>query len=355
MGRPGERPCRKPLATTMEAGDKTAWPGLPWSLDAEDADMTDMPQPPSIRCHRRAAGRSGVAARGRAVLSGAALFGATIGLLVPTGAGHADDAEPPRTQAERMAALGLIRYRGAWRTSQEIELIERDEAATRGQVEWKVKIKRLRRSLAQPATADRAAEELREISDPLAVSALAEAFAAEQNYQVRCCYLESLARIRSPEALAILVGVARDHPDSETRITAVEHLVAIGPHQAVSPLVASLASSDNAQVNRAADALGRLGVQTAIGPLIDALETRHVVTTGGGQPAGSTSATFTPQGGGLSMGGGPKQKVVSVRNDRVLEALVTLTGENFEWNAAAWRAWLVNQRSLPEDFDPRRD
>jgi len=37
-----------------------------------------------------------------------------------------------------------------------------------------------------------------------------------------------------------------------------------------SPLVASLASSDNAQVNRAADALGRLGVQTAIGPLIDA-------------------------------------------------------------------------------------
>jgi len=54
------------------------------------------------------------------------------------------------------------------------------------------------------------------------------------------------------------------------------------------------------------------------------------------------------------MGGGPQKKVVPVRNDRVLEALVTLTGVNFEWDAAAWRAWLVNERSLPADFDPRR-
>jgi len=45
-----------------------ARPGLPWSLEAEDADMNDMPQPTSIRCRRRAAGRRGVAARGRAVL-----------------------------------------------------------------------------------------------------------------------------------------------------------------------------------------------------------------------------------------------------------------------------------------------
>jgi HEAT repeat protein len=122
----------------------------------------------------------------------------------------------------------------------------------------------------------------------------------------------------------------------------------------VPPLVAALAGSDNARVNRAAEALGRLGVPTAIGPLITALETRHLAVVGDGQPAGSTSATFTPQGGGLAMGGGPKRKLVAVRNARVLEALVTLTGENFEWNADAWRAWLVNERSLPADFDPRR-
>lgn len=54
------------------------------------------------------------------------------------------------------------------------------------------------------------------------------------------------------------------------------------------------------------------------------------------------------------MGGGPKKKVVRVRNDRVLEALVALTGVNFEWDQAAWRAWLINERALPADFDPRR-
>ena len=259
-----------------------------------------------------------------------------------------------QTQAERMAALGLVRYRGAWRTAQEIELIERDEAAALGSRQWVAKLERLRRQLDQPAAADRAAEEIRELSDPLAVAALASALAAEPAFRVRSWYVEALAHIRSPEALQVLVATARDHADPETRIAAVERLVVLGPHQAVPPLVAALASADNAQVNRAAEALGRLGVSSAIGPLIAALETKHVVATGGGQPAGSTSATFTPQGGGLSMGGGPKAQVVPVRNARVLEALVTLTGQNFEWNADAWRAWLASERALPRDFDPRR-
>jgi HEAT repeat protein len=171
---------------------------------------------------------------------------------------------------------------------------------------------------------------------------------------VRLAYLEALSHIRTPDAVATLIGTARDHPDRETRFAAVERLVVIGPHQAVSPLVAGLASADNAQVNRSAEALGRLGLPEAIEPLIAALETKHMTVSGGGQPAGSTSATFTPAGGGLSMGGGPKPKLVAVRNDRVLEALVALTGQNFEWEAAAWRAWLANERALPAGFDLRR-
>ena len=262
--------------------------------------------------------------------------------------------DPALTQAERMAALGLIRYRGAWRTPQEVELIERDEAATIAAKQWNAKLARLRQRLEQPATADRAAEEIREISDPLAVAAVAAALISEPVFAVRRAYVEALSHIRTPDAIATLIGTARDHPDRETRFAAVERLAMIGPHQAVSPLVAGLASADNAQVNRSAEALGRLGLPEAIGPLIAALETRHLTASGGGQPAGSTSATFTPAGGGLSMGGGPKPKLVAVRNDRVLEALVSLTGENFEWDAVAWRAWLANERALPAGFDPRR-
>ncbi len=259
---------------------------------------------------------------------------------------------PPETPAERMTAMGFIRYRGAWRTAQEIELIERDEAAKIASKQWVGRLERLRRSLDKPS-GDRAAEEIREISDPLAVSALGLAIMKEPVLQVRGWYIESLARIRTPEALMTLVATALDHPDRETRIAATERLVLVGPHQAVPVLASALASADNAQVNRAAEALGRLGVPSAIEPLIASLETNHVVVTGG--PAeGSTSATFTPAGGGLSMGGGPKKKVVRFRNDRVLEALVLLTGVNFEWDAAAWQAWLINERMLPADFDPRR-
>jgi hypothetical protein len=166
-------------------------------------------------------------------------------------------------------------------------------------------------------------------------------------------YVEALSRIRSADAAAALVAVAVDHVDPETRIAAAERLVVIGPHLAVPQLVAALGSADNARVNRAAEALGRLGVPTVVAPLIEALQTEHLVVAGDGTPEGSTSATFTPSGGGLAMGGGTKRVKVTLRNERVLEALVTLTGVNFEWNAAAWRAWLANRQS-PPDFDPRR-
>ena len=54
------------------------------------------------------------------------------------------------------------------------------------------------------------------------------------------------------------------------------------------------------------------------------------------------------------MGGGPKQQLVAVRNERVLEALVTLTGVDFGWDATAWRAWFAGERQPPPEFDPRR-
>ncbi|MEI7782011.1 MAG: hypothetical protein WCJ18_08830, partial [Planctomycetota bacterium] len=124
----------------------------------------------------------------------------------------------------------------------------------------------------------------------------------------------------------------------------------------------ALASPDNARVNRAAEAIGRLvgdspaaGTTLAglIGGLIAALETQHMTLVGAGAPEGSTTATFTPAGGGLAVGGGAKRVKTTVRNERVLEALVTITGANFEWNAAAWRAWLASCES-PPDYDPRR-
>jgi hypothetical protein len=271
-----------------------------------------------------------------------------------------DSALPRKSQQEVMSERGYVRYRGSWRTVQEIELIERAERANLARKEWVQKLERLRKQLDAGTSSAIAAgrpgnvaEEIREIADPHAVPAIVAALGQEQVWPVRLLYVEALSHIASGEARMALVATAVDHPDEETRAAATERLAAVAAETAVPPLVAALASSDNARLNRAAEALGRLGRPSAVAPLIAALETQHLTTVGDGPGEGATSATFTPQGGGLAMGGGKKRVKVTMKNDRVLEALVTLTGVNFEWDARAWRAWLAH-RKAPAGFDPRR-
>ena len=271
---------------------------------------------------------------------------------------------PAKTQQETMAERGYVRYRGGWRTAQEIELLERAERAHLARAEWKQKLERLRRQLDQPAHADQAAEEIAEIADPAAVPALAAALATERTFRVRGFYLQSLARIRTGEALSVLVSVAIDHADPETRIAAIEHLAAIGPESALPAFVAALASADNARINRAAAAIDRLLAalppesplrrdDALLGRLVAALETEHVGMVSDGKPEGSTSATFTPSGGGLALGGGPTRVRAIVKNEDVLDTLASAAGVNFGWDVAAWRAWLAT-RETPATLDLRR-
>jgi hypothetical protein len=264
--------------------------------------------------------------------------------------------EPPapdrQSHKEWMAQLGYLRHDGAWRTAQEIEIVERNERVTLAEKQWNKKIERLREELA--AGSGRAAEELREISDGHAVPALTAALADDRDRRVRLLYMESLVRIGTPAAQGTLISAAIDHPDPETRIDAAERLAKVAPLAAANAIAAALTGTDNARINRAAAALERLGVPAVVPNLITVLETRHVVTVGDGPPEGSTSATFTPDGGGgLTMGSSRRQVAAPFRNQQVLEALVKLTGQNFGWDAAAWRAWLARQRA-PASIDLRR-
>ena len=258
------------------------------------------------------------------------------------------------SQQALMLERGFVRYRGAWRTSQEIELIERAERETVAQKQWGPRLEKLRRRLDDKATVATAAEELREIVDPAAVPAIGTALAREPVAQVRAFFLEALARIGTPEAIALVVHVAIDHADPDTRLTAVERLQTIGPRIAEPVLVAALGGPDNARVNRAAEVIGALGLAGATAALVDALETEHVVTTSDGRQAGQTSVAFGNTGGeGLSLGGGPKRGKVRLQNEAALTALVRITGHDFQWNLPAWRQWMAS-RELAEPIDLRR-
>ncbi len=262
-------------------------------------------------------------------------------------------AEEPPSPAAVMTARGYIRHSGAWRTPQEIELLERSERATRAQKEWAAKLRRLRSQVEDPAVSAAATEAIRELVDPHAVPAVVAELAREPVRPVRVLYLEALGRIGSADAVRGLLVAAIDHADPETRLEAAEELAARHASQVVPAAVAALRDADNARMNRAAELLGRLGDASAVAALIDVLETRHKVVTSDGSPEGSTTATFTPAGGGLSLGGNKQTQIVAVRNASVHAALVALAGVDFQWDTIAWRSWLAS-RDTPPNFDPRR-
>lgn len=284
----------------------------------------------------------------------AALWIALAACVPAAARGDEPPADEALTQAERMTERGFVRYRGAWRTRQEIELIERAERGAAAQREWSARLEKLRRQVDDPA-AGAAANELRSIRDPVAVPALAAALAHEPVSAVRTCILEALAGIGSAEAWGAVVQAALDHPHADTRLVAAERLASGPVRQAEPILVAALSGPDNARINRAAEVLGILRLPGAVPALVRALETDHAVTIGDGRPPGQTSVTFgNGGGGGLTLGGGPKRGTARVRNEAVREALERTTGEQFGWDVAAWRAWLVRQAAARAAIDLRR-
>jgi len=112
------------------------------------------------------------------VLALAALAPPPLGADEPPAA-EGDAASAP-SQQERMTARGFIRHRGAWRTPQEIELIERAERVTVAQKQWNGRLESMRRRVDDPSAGAAAAEALGVIRDPLAVPALAAALAGSR-------------------------------------------------------------------------------------------------------------------------------------------------------------------------------
>ena len=118
--------------------------------------------------------------------------------------------------------------------------------------------------------------------------------------------------------------------------------------------VGKLKSKDNVVVNLAAIALGRMKDPSSIGPLINALVTVHkfkIVTSGGD----GMSASFGSGGTGLSMGNKPKYIRRQIPNQAVLDALVAITGCNFNFDKQAWKYWHAAQKKPSPSLDARRD
>ena len=104
---------------------------------------------------------------------------------------------------------------------------------------------------------------------------------------------------------------------------------------------------------------------SAIGPLIDALVTVHkfkIAKPGGDNATSSTFGTGPGGQGAPAAAGWACRRAADQRsfakpfaNQAVLDALVALTGQNFNFDQQAWKYWYAAQKKPAEAFDPRRN
>ncbi len=261
------------------------------------------------------------------------------------------------TQKEVMTKRGYQYYKGRWRLPQEIAIVEERREVDTVEKQWVQKIDRWLGWL-QSDRAEIARKSLLEIEDPLAVKGLAARLQDHANPEVRALLVQALARLGTIDATQALAACSLEDPVEEVRLSCLDHLKKKKDPAVVDFYVGKLSNkkSSSAVINRAALGLKEMGDPSAVSSLIDVLITVHKTKLPGNQP-GQIGASFGqgPGGGGmgLSAGGGPKVIYQPVNNRAVLDALVALTGVNFDFDVGAWKSWYAGQKKR-DTIDARR-
>ena len=256
---------------------------------------------------------------------------------------------------------GYVRYRGSWRIPQDVALEQAANATELKVKGWKLKLKNWRTWVERPRGRQKEAiDAIRSIKEQYAVPALVDLVKdPSAQRELRLLATDVLTTLPSHLVVPTLVDRALKDPDPAVRDACVDGLARLKPPQAVQILKRHLKSRDNKLVNRAGACLGALESSQAALALMDALDTTHefVIQTGGGPGQYNTGFGSGPGGGGnsFSAGGKPKRIKRQLRNEGVLNALVTLfPGTNFGYDTDAWKAWYVDQHR-PVAVDLRRE
>jgi hypothetical protein len=257
-------------------------------------------------------------------------------------------------QDDWLESKGFVAYRGSFRLPQEIQLEEAADEQEKKAVEWRKKIKLWESWVLKGRDRSQEAQlNLRKIRDPWAAPALAEALTRDKKLprQLRLLYVDILKELGPNAATKVLVSLALEDQDAAVRDRCLDHLSEWRSAFAVRTFIQALEHDQNQMVHRAAVALGRMQNATATLPLIEALFTEHKQVVGGS----GVRPSFSNQGSGLSVGGGPKVVKRTVKNQPVLRALALIhDGVNFGFDQAAWKRWYVEQ-ATPQQLSLRRD
>lgn len=257
------------------------------------------------------------------------------------------------TQQEFLGARGLKKHEGRWKTQQQIDVEQILQRRKKAEVVWEKEITYLRNAWRRD---EKARSRFLAIDDPEASGALFHALTMEPDEDTRILLVRALSRIGT---LAALNEIARwairpSEQVGEVRRACFDEL---RKHPEALPAIIGTYTAylhpenEFSTINAAAFALGELEARSAIPHLINALVSHRIEKVK--QKSGPVG--FGNSGGtGLQWGETVKEVPRTTPNPRVLDALVRMTGVNFQYNKDAWRAWLIESRQTPS-FNARRN
>lgn len=278
-----------------------------------------------------------------------------------------------------MESQGYVKYKGKYITPQELELVEKTEEERKEERAWFQKVKLWSGWVRGASTADKAREgwlALESISDPHAAPAVTHHLSESDHREMRLLAVKILSHVGGDKAVPGLVKLSLRDEDHEVRYQAMQGLSPAQYARAVPMYIKELKSQYNPVVCRAGAALGSIGGDKAVAPLIDALVTSHtyqVRVPGNPQPtySFSTNGDFASglslpadlqariaagqfPNGVIILDGTPNSDVLKTRiidvtvnhqNAEVLAALQKITGKNFGYDKRTWHLWWAAEKN----------
>lgn len=256
-------------------------------------------------------------------------------------------------------AKGMVRQGVRWRIPQDLAIAERMENRRKEEYTIASTLSTIEREFGTAGQRGSAArQKLAGLTQPAAIGPLAKLMGETKNENLRREILATLLRNQSqPGVAGALAGLIVIEANASWRNEMIAALERLPNEVAVQRLQSRLTNNnpgkdDAAVINRAAEALALIGDFRSIPRLIDVLQTEHIVD----KSSAATNAAFRGDGGiSFSPSGGSKKVKYRNDNDMVRYALERITGENFGYEVADWRAWyarFMTGSNLPLRRDP---
>jgi len=280
-----------------------------------------------------------------------------------------------KTRDEEMRSRGFVKFDGRYVAVQEVDILKKMHTRKKVEQDWTERVRNWSYALSssEPEKRRRGHTQLLKISDPNAIPALNKVLRSSEDEERRSLYVKILTRMPGVGPVHLLVEQSLFDTSKKVRVEAQE---AISPQvrDAACPIYArELRNSDNEVVRRAGRMLEKIGDESVVSALIEAIITTHQVP----QNVVDNSNTYgfnphNPKAGDQNMlplppdvagkmltgqypngvtyntpAGDPplnsRVRTIMVdrefRNPEVLSALESLTKQSLGYDKNQWRRW----------------